>query len=497
MREAAPPGQQLLDDGVLGELRSLTQVLIAARPDASEEYARFLALSQRGIAMPEAELAAWLDGATVLVTGGTGCIGSTLMAQVARFGPRRLASVSRGQTTGWPRLDDAEYFTADIRDERGLAGVFAEVRPDVVFHVAAQRDPGLAEREVHRTVTTNVLGTRQVIAAAEEAGAQLVFASTGKALRPFSREVYTASKRAAEWLVAEAARRGHVTCSAARFTHVVDNSIIHQRLLGWCEAGVVRLHGADILFYAQSALESAQLLLLAGLSAVPEELRAHAITDLGWPVSLLDLALGVLAKTGSETPVYFSGYDPGYESKPFPGLYDPRTAGEVSPLLSAFEAPGAHQVPGRPTDAFPVQFEFGPQPDAPLRPLQDACVTGEPAAVREALDTLSWCVLGAMLRVTPRETLTRVAGLTAPFESGLSPAYRRSLAAVRWQAGARCVRDEFRRSRGLRSDTPGDGAAAVTGRLLARGRGADDRQRAEVCHQHLADPRARGRDPCP
>ncbi len=265
MHEAAPPGRQQPDDRVLGELSSLTQALIAARPDASEEYERFLALGQRGIAVPETELAEWLGGATVLVTGGTGCIGSTLMAQIARWRPARLVSVSRGLTSGWPRLAGAEYLHADIRDRPGLATIFGEVRPDVVFHLAAQRDPGLAEREIHRTVTTNVLGTRNVIAASEEAQVpQLVFASTGKALRPYSREVYTASKRAAEWLVADAARRGEVTCAAARFTHVIDNSIIYQRLLGWCGGGVIRLHAADILFYAQSALESAQLLLHAG-----------------------------------------------------------------------------------------------------------------------------------------------------------------------------------------------------------------------------------------
>jgi len=201
MREAAPAGQHDLDGRVLGELRSLTQALIAAKPDVDEEYNRFLALGQRGIGVPDGDLAEWLGGTTVLVTGGTGCIGSTLLAQVAQWQPRRLVSVSRGLTGGWPRLAGAEYLHADIRDRPGLATIFGEVRPDVVFHLAAQRDPGLAEREIHRTVTTNVLGTRQVIAAAEEAGVrQLVFASTGKALRPYSREVYTASKRAAEWL---------------------------------------------------------------------------------------------------------------------------------------------------------------------------------------------------------------------------------------------------------------------------------------------------------
>jgi nucleoside-diphosphate-sugar epimerase len=437
MREAAPPGHDQLDDCVLGELRGLTQALIAAKPDAGEEYSRFLGLGWRGIAVAEAELADWLGGATVLVTGGTGCIGSALIAQVTRLRPARLVSVSRGLTSGWPRLGGAEYVHADIRDASALNAVFAEVRPDVVFHLAAQRDPGLAEREVHRTVTTNVLGTRNVIAAAEETPvSRLVFASTGKALRPYSREVYTASKRAAEWLMADAARRGQVACAAARFTHVIDNSIIHERLLGWCSGGVIRLHATDILFYAQSALESAQLLLTAGLSAVPGELRAHAITDLGWPVSLLDLALGVVARTGSEAPVYFSGYDPGYESKPFPGLYDPLTAGEVSPLLSAFEAVHVKQVPGRVTDAFPVLFGPGEQPAASLLAVQDACAAGDDAGVRAALDVLAWWLLDAMLQRVPHEALTRVAALTARFEDELTPAYRRILAAVRRYGGA-------------------------------------------------------------
>jgi Polysaccharide biosynthesis protein len=432
MREAAPAGRAQLAPEVVGELRSLTQALIAERPDAGEEYARFVALGQRDIGVPEDELADWLGGATVLVTGGTGCIGSTLMALIARCRPRRLVSVSRGLTQDWPRLDGAEYARADIRDAGRLAAVFGEVRPEVVFHLAAQRDPGLAEHDVHRTVTTNVLGTRQVVAAAEESGAAyVVFASTGKALRPYSREVYTASKRAAEWLVADAAGRGRASYAAARFTHVVDNSIIRQRLVDWCEGGVIRLHAPDIMFYAQSALESAQLLLRSGLGARRGGLWTHAITDLGWPVSLLDLALGALGRAGSDTPIYFSGYDPGYESMPFPGLYDPMTAGEVSPLLSAFEAAVTEPSDGRPTDAFPVRFACAGQPAAPLPALRDACDGGDAAAVREALDELSWWLLDAMLQLASPDVLRRVVALTEPFECELSPAYRRILAAVR------------------------------------------------------------------
>ena len=80
------------------------------------EHARFLAIAGRGVDLPEDDLAAQLAGATILVTGGTGCIGSALMAQLAAYRPGRLVSVSRGITSGWPRLGDAEFLYADIRD---------------------------------------------------------------------------------------------------------------------------------------------------------------------------------------------------------------------------------------------------------------------------------------------------------------------------------------------------------------------------------------------
>src|SRR5258708_36659051 len=98
--------------------------------------------------------------------------------------------------------------------------MFREIRPDVVFRLAAQRDPGPAEHEVHRTLSTNVIGTQKVIRVAAEAGIpQVVCAATGKALRPYSPDVYTASKRVAEWLAAQAAAASSTTTySTARFT---------------------------------------------------------------------------------------------------------------------------------------------------------------------------------------------------------------------------------------------------------------------------------------
>jgi len=436
MREVVPAGQRRLDDTALQQLRDLTQSLIAAKEGAAEEHARFLAIAERGLCLPQAELADRLRDATVLVTGGTGCIGSTLMAQLAARSPGRLVSVSRGITGGWPRQASAEYSCADVRDRAAMEKLMGEVKPDLVFHVAAQRDPGLAEAQVHRTVSTNVLGTRNVLTAAAEAGVpQVICASTGKALRPYSPDIYTASKRAAEWVASGVAANSEMLCAAGRFTHVLDNSIIYKRLLSWADevdGGVIRLHSPDTAFYVQSALESAQLLLLACLGSRQGEFRVHAIRDLGWPVSLLDLALAVLARSGSATPIYFSGYDRGYEEIPFPWLYDPMTAADVGPLLNTFEAGAVVDSPCPMLDAF--RLDFAPEPRAVklLTALAEACDrTQDPDVVRGVLNELSWSLLDCSLRAAPREALARAAGMAQRHGDSLCAHHRRVLDAVR------------------------------------------------------------------
>ncbi len=437
MRAAVPAGRPAIGERERAKLQALTRALKAAMPGAADEVRRFEDIRGRSVRVDDAEADSWLAGKTVLVTGGTGCIGSVLLGQIASHQPARLVSVSRGQTDRWPRQDAAEYLTADVGGRAGLAAIFSSVRPDLVFHVAAQRDPGLAEREVRQTVITNVLGTSNVIEACAEFGvAQLVAASTGKALRPYSREVYTAGKRAAEWLLARAAARNDMLVSASRFTHVVNNSIVRDKLLRWAADGVVRLHDPHTLFYAQSALESAQLMMCAGLRARDGELRVSAINDLGWPISLLDLAVGTLLEAGSESPVYFSGHDPGYESEPFPGLYDPATAGEVSPLLSAFEAAGAAHDQDLGIDTFTMLLDLGKSPEELPASLALACREGDPGRVRAALDELSWQLFDAALAALPRETLIRAAARTERYAGELSCDHARMLAGIRAHVGA-------------------------------------------------------------
>ena len=131
---------------------------------------------------------------------------------------------------------------------------------------------------------------------------------------------------------------------------------------------------------------------------MPDILRVNAIADLSWPVSLLDLALGMLMKTESAAPIYFSDYDPGYESTPFPGLYDSAMVGEVSPLLSTFEA--AHITPDSVAAVHAFVLELTPylaQADLLCELEETSETTDDPHVVCSALDSVSWSLLEGIL----------------------------------------------------------------------------------------------------
>ena len=418
LRAAAPPRAEELAPEQVERLRELTRELLELKPQSQAEYRRFEAVRSRGIELPTQELAAKLEGATVLVTGGTGCIGRVLLKQLIPYRPARLVSLSRGRTA-LPNIEGVEFVYGDVRYRSSLDEAFDEIRPDIVFHAAAQRNPGLAEVEVLRTVATNVFGTRNVVFSAARAGANsVVCASTGKALRPYSPDVYAASKRIGEWVMARAAPSLDLRLAASRFTHVVDNSIVGDRLRDWCAKDEpIRLHSAEIGFYIQSAMESAQLLLCGLVDAQPGSLRMNALRDLDWPASLLEVALGAIAQTASAAPVYIAGYEHGYEEQAFPGLYDPMTAGDVSPLINVFEAVGAKTASSEQVDMFtPDLLADDAGAVRALAALEAACIpalTGEPdpEVVRRRLDELSWALLEATVVEIPAQHRARAVRL--------------------------------------------------------------------------------------
>lgn len=398
----------------VAELRHLTRDLLeVSRPAAREEYLRFLAVRRRGLTLDRAALRAQLAGATVVVTGGTGCIGSVLVEELRAFAPARIVSLSRGITMPDRWADGVEHRFVDLRNATGVRAVLDEVRPRIVYHLAAQHDPGRAEQDPHETIGSNVFGTRNLLEGAAAAGVEtVVHASTGKALRPYTPDVYAASKKLGEWLVARAASTTELALAGVRFTHVVDNSIIFERLRRWTAADEpVRLHGTDIHFYLQSALESAHLVLDAGLTARPGRFTVHAIRDLGEPASLTDLALGAIDRQGGAGALWVCGFESGYEETPYPCLYDPIAAGDLSPLISSLESPDTTtSATCAQVDEFPFAVTPNDRVRAGLEHLEHLCTAwGNDEVLRRTVRDIGWDLLDARLAATPDATVARAA----------------------------------------------------------------------------------------
>ncbi|HEY0387235.1 MAG TPA: NAD-dependent epimerase/dehydratase family protein [Gaiellales bacterium] len=117
-----------------------------------------------------------------IVTGGAGFIGSHVADALAARGDRVVVvdNLATGKRERVP--DAAEFHELDIRDRDGIRGLFDEVRPAAVFHLAAQADVRRSVDDPGFDADVNVRGTVEVLEAARSSDARVIFSSTGGAL---------------------------------------------------------------------------------------------------------------------------------------------------------------------------------------------------------------------------------------------------------------------------------------------------------------------------
>lgn len=246
------------------------------------------------------DIAGYLEGVTVLVTGAGGSIGSEISRQVAGYNPKRLLLVDRDETllheVAVGPLAEAELVLLDITHRSQLTELLESTHPEVVFHAAANKHVPILERHAAVAATTNVLSTWWLANAAAENGCKrFVHLSTDKAAQPCS--VMGATKRAAEHVVVGVGRRHELPYVAVRFGNVLGSrgSVVPTFLRQILDGGPVTVTSPEMTRYFMTIPEAVSLVLQAG--AMADDGRIFLL-DMGEPASILGLARQMIRLAG-------------------------------------------------------------------------------------------------------------------------------------------------------------------------------------------------------
>lgn len=259
-------------------------------------------------------IAGYLAGKRVLVTGAGGSIGSELCRQLTKYTPSELIMLDRDETglqsaqlgiSGHGLLHTRDVVLADIRDAQALAKIFSERKPEVVFHAAALKHLPMLEQYPEEAWKTNVLGTLNVLRAAQVADVEtFVNISTDKAANPTS--VLGHSKRVAERLTAWMAEETGMPYLSVRFGNVIGSrgSMLPTFRTLIEAGGPLTVTHQDVTRYFMTIPEACQLVVQAGGIGRAGEVL---ILDMGDPVKILDVAQRMIEMSGRDIDIVFTG----------------------------------------------------------------------------------------------------------------------------------------------------------------------------------------------
>ena len=303
----------------------------------------------------------YINGKTVMVTGGGGSIGSELCRQIAAHNPKRLIIFDIYENNAYaiqlelrekhPELE-LEVLIGSVRDSRRMFQIFEQYRPQIVYHTAAHKHVPLMEDSPCEAIKNNAIGTYKTADAAMVHGCErFVLISTDKAVNPTN--VMGASKRLCEMIIQsfdEKIKAGKADEIPQLFTHTgfenadkdgtgrvfkdIRTSFVAVRfgnVLGSNgsvipifkkqieRGGPVTVTHPDIIRYFMTIPEAVSLVMLAGTYANGGEIF---VLDMGSPVKIVDLARNLIRLSGYKPDVdiriEYTGLRPGeklYEEK--------------------------------------------------------------------------------------------------------------------------------------------------------------------------------------
>ena len=269
------------------------------------------------------EIMGYIEGQTVLVTGGGGSIGSELCRQIATHHPGLLIILDIYENNAYDIEQELKRkcpglnmiaLIASVRDAGKMEDVFKKYKPDIVFNAAAHKHVPLMETSPNEAVKNNVFGTLNVARCADKYKAKtFVQISTDKAVNPTN--VMGATKRICEMIIQTIGRHSQSTnFVAVRFGNVLgsNGSVIPLFEKQIAEGGPVTVTHKDIIRYFMTIPEAVALVLQAGAYAKGGQIF---VLDMGEPVRIYDLAVNLIKlsglRPGEDIEIKCTGLRPG------------------------------------------------------------------------------------------------------------------------------------------------------------------------------------------
>lgn len=284
-------------------------------------------LGREQIVFDTTQIKEFLQGKTVLITGGGGSIGSELARQCYDFGVSKLILFDIYENAVYNiqqelvrkmKADKKEFkletLIGSTYNEFRVEEIFKKFKPEIVFHAAAYKHVPLMEDSPAEAIRTNCLGTYNVAKMADKYNTKkMVLVSTDKAVRPTN--TMGATKAFAEMIIRFWNNKSkHTSYSAVRFGNVLgsNGSVIPLFKQQIEEGGPVTVTHKEITRFFMTIPEAVSLILQSGVFATGGEIF---ILDMGKPVKILTLAENVIKQCGylpyEDIDIVFTGLRPG------------------------------------------------------------------------------------------------------------------------------------------------------------------------------------------
>lgn len=265
-----------------------------------------------------------VSGKVILVTGAAGSIGAELCRQLLRYQPTRLIMFDNNESglhdLVTELLDEQTKavlvpYLADVTQRPALNRLFAQFRPQVVFHSAAYKHVPMLQYHPIEAVRVNIGGTQQVAGLARDFGAErFVLISTDKAVHPTN--VMGASKRLCELLMhALAQQPGNRTLfTSVRFGNVLGSrgSVVPTFSRQIDRGGPVTVTDPEMMRYFMTIPEAVNLVIHAACITTGDDLF---MLQMGEEVRIIELAERLIRLRGlrphTDIPIVITGVRPG------------------------------------------------------------------------------------------------------------------------------------------------------------------------------------------